>query len=146
MPCPECGAATGADAAGCAERFARLLALDHARQEPWGSRHGVAFAAYTLQHPANQPIAVLGGCWYLLHRVYVQQLDRAFVVKSLRARDGAPAEALPLPPLTRPDGTRPTFAVTIADLGAFDAATYAAGLDAWARATLVAYGAVLPPA
>jgi hypothetical protein len=35
-------------------------------------------------------------------------------------------------------------AVTIVDLGDFDAATYAARLDDWCRAALVAWGAVLP--
>jgi hypothetical protein len=57
--CEQCGAFLGEPAVTCEERFANLLALDHSRQEPWGSRHGLAFSAYTLQHPAGQSPDVL---------------------------------------------------------------------------------------
>jgi catechol 2,3-dioxygenase-like lactoylglutathione lyase family enzyme len=45
-----------------------LLALDHSRQEPWGSRHGVAFAAFALQHPARYATS-LDPAWATLHRM-----------------------------------------------------------------------------
>src|ERR1051326_7998235 len=51
--CVECGAEYESDEDSCVARFDRLLALDHSRQEPWGSRHGQAFAAFALQHPAT---------------------------------------------------------------------------------------------
>jgi len=46
--CPECGASYATEDDSCSARFERLLALDHSRQEPWGSRHGQAFAAFAL--------------------------------------------------------------------------------------------------
>jgi hypothetical protein len=48
MACAECGALT-IDAT-CAQLFDRLLALDHSRQQPWGSLHGEAVACYFAQH------------------------------------------------------------------------------------------------
>ena len=50
-------------------RFELLLALDHSRAEPWGSRHGQAFAAFALQHPVRHA-ASLDVAWELLYRVY----------------------------------------------------------------------------
>src|SRR5712664_2891954 len=49
LPCPQCGAVYPPPPTSCADQFAVLLALDHSRREPWGSRHGLAFAAYSLQ-------------------------------------------------------------------------------------------------
>ncbi len=66
--CPECGAAYQAAGDSCGARFDALLALDHARREPWGSRHGLAFAAFALQHPAAHA-ASLDRAWAALHRV-----------------------------------------------------------------------------
>lgn len=48
LTCEECGAPTVE--ATCAELFDRLLALDHSRQQPWGSLHGEAVACYFAQH------------------------------------------------------------------------------------------------
>jgi hypothetical protein len=47
--CPECGATYSEEGDSCAARFDQLLALDHSRREPWGSRHGQAYAAFALQ-------------------------------------------------------------------------------------------------
>src|SRR5205823_8749822 len=49
--CAECGAMYIDEFDSCAARFETLLAVDHSRREPWGSRHGQAFAAFALQHP-----------------------------------------------------------------------------------------------
>jgi hypothetical protein len=52
--CAQCGA-TFADATqNCEERFDTLLALDHSRVQPWGSRHGLAFSTFALQHPEGR--------------------------------------------------------------------------------------------
>lgn len=53
--CADCGAAWRDGEDSCAARFDRLLALDHSRREPWGSRHGIAFAVYALQHLTQFP-------------------------------------------------------------------------------------------
>lgn len=140
--CDQCGARyeTGAD--GCRQRFEALLALDHSRQEPWGSRHGSAFAAFTLQHPVGQARESLERCWLLLYRIWVAGDDHLAVSESLRrAQGGSPlhlsAPSLPL------DANRPRrFTVTIADLGDFDAQAYTRQLEAWCRATLEELGAV----
>ena len=50
--CPQCGGALASPDDSCASRFDTLLALDHSRQEPWGSRHASAFATFALQHRA----------------------------------------------------------------------------------------------
>lgn len=140
--CPECGAAYEADGDSCATRFEALLALDHSRQEPWGSRHGQAFAAYVLQHPvAHAPS--LDRAWAALHRIYVQGEPPALVFGALVRERGAMPSGWRTPPrLPRPI-TMP--AITVADLADFAAATYPERLDAWCRASLAAWGAVLPP-
>ena len=53
--CNECGARYGNSTDSCVVRFDQLLALDHSRREPWGSRHGLAFAVFALQHPQRYP-------------------------------------------------------------------------------------------
>jgi hypothetical protein len=146
MSCAQCGADYGASGATCADRFAELLALDHSHQEPWGSRHGLAFAAYALQHPQDQPFPVRAGCWFLLYRVYVHGVDPAHMVRVMRAHDGGLPPDFTMPPLPAAENAAGPFAVTIADLGDFAADAYPAQLDAWCRATLVAFGAVLPTA
>lgn len=125
----------------CSDRFAELLALDHSRTEPWGSRHGLAFSAYVLQHTREYAVDVSAGAWRMLYRVVVHGADRSHVAAEMRAlRGGSPAYAH-VPPFP---GGRPApaaFAMTIADLGTFDAAAYPALLDGWCRATLAAHGA-----
>ena len=129
--CGECGARYSDRAESCATRFDVLLALDHSRQEPWGSRHGLAFAAFALQHPARYPEGTRARSYELIARVIEGGQPLSSVVRELRARD-LRAEAAETPP--HADG-RP-FPVTIADLGEFDANAYAEHLERWCRATV----------
>jgi hypothetical protein len=77
----------------------------------------------------------------MLYRVYVHGADRSHVAAEMRAlRGGSPAYAN-VPPFPGARTVPPAFATTIAALGAFDASAYPALLDAWCRATLIAYGA-----
>jgi hypothetical protein len=131
--CESCGA-TYADANdSCSARFEQLLALDHSRREPWGSRHGLAFAAFALQHPARFDRATVHRSRELVERVIVggEPLDR--VVRGLRGRpstlEGGPGEPL---------GGH--YVVTIADPGEFDATTYVRDLERWCLAALTPKG------
>ena len=138
--CPQCGASYENAGDSCAERFNALLALDHSRQEPWGSRHGSSFAAYTLQHPAGQARESLARCWTLLQRIWVAGEDPSFVASTLRRmEEGAPAPWT-VPPLPADAGMPRRPRVTIADLGDFDATAFPHQLEAWCRATLEALG------
>lgn len=140
--CPDCGAPTSSGES-CADRFSRLLALDHSRQEPWGSRHGLAFAAYTLQHPSTQAPEVLRRSWTMLCRVYLAGDDRDAVARGMRRVGGGHVIwDVPAPPPTWESGRG--FPVTIADLGDFDAASYASRLDAWCLGILGTFGYVGP--
>jgi uncharacterized protein DUF5946 len=134
--CPECGAVYPDETDSCAARFAMLLALDHSRREPWGSRHGVAFAAFALQHPTAYAASV-DRAWAMLHRIYVAGVPAAEVIARLRAcRGELPAEWRPPP---RPPRPARAPRVTIADLGDFAPETYPAELDAWCRASIAAW-------
>lgn len=138
--CPECCAIYAAFDDSCASRFDTLLALDHSREEPWGSRHGQAFAAYALQHPVTHA-ASLDRAWSALHQIYVAGMAPERVFGALVAARGGMPTGWSVPArAARPVGAP---AVTIADLGGFDAATYAARLDDWCRAALAAWGAVV---
>ena len=134
MQCPECGATVLGQDDSCARRFDALLALDHSRREPWGSRHGQAFAAFALQHPQNHARS-LDAAWDLLYRIYCLGEPVARAVAARRANPDA------APVVTRPTVRTGDFTVTIADLGEFDAADYPAALDEWCRAILSAWGA-----
>lgn len=138
--CRECGARYTADADSCDARFQALLALDHSRQEPWGSRHGQAFAAFALQHPSVFRTS-LDAAWSSLFRIYCLNAAPFDVFNSLRRGRGGYLDDTSVP-LRRPEPvSRPTM--TIADLADFAAATYAGQLDAWCRATLAAWGATV---
>ena len=135
--CPDCGAVYLAPGDGCAARFNALLALDHSRREPWGSRHGLAVSAFALQHPGRYGRDVLERAWLYLFSVYVTGRDRGRVARALRrAGKAAPGWAVPPLPAARPE---PRFGVTIADLGSFAAETYASQLDSWCQAALAAW-------
>jgi hypothetical protein len=138
--CDQCGARYESPDDGCRQRFEQLLALDHSRQEPWGSRHGSAFAAFTLQHPVGQAREVLERCWLLLDRIWVAGDEPVVVTEALRhVQSGAPLH-LTAPPLP-PGAVEPrSFSITIADLGDFEAGDYPRLLEAWCRATLSALG------
>lgn len=113
----------------CQARFDRLLALDHSRVEPWGSRHALAFAAFVLQHPQRFSAASVWRSRELVQRVVVDSESLATVVAEFRA---APDPGrVPAPP-----PGPPAFAITIADLGDFDAERYPQALFRWARAAL----------
>jgi len=134
--CSECGARYAGAADSCADRFNQLLALDHSRLEPWGSRHGQAFAAFALQHP-QRFAASLDAAWSALYRIYCLGERPADVFASLRATAAGGERRASVPP--RPSrATQPV--VTIADLEDFAAPGYAARLDDWCVATLRAYG------
>ena len=135
--CSECGAEYADAEDSCTARFDALLALDHSRREPWGSRHGQAFAAFALQHPQRYASS-LDRAWAVLHRIYVSGEAPAKVFAALV---GARGELPPTWSVPR-RASRPIAApaVTIAELGDFEAETYAERLDAWCRATLVAWG------
>lgn len=114
-------------------------------KEPWGSRHGLAFAAYTLQHPSTQAPDVLRRCWTMLCRVYLSGDDRDAVARGMR-RLGAEHRAWDVPPPPATWEASDGFPVTIADLGDFAADSYAARLDAWCRGILTTFGQPVPRA
>lgn len=138
MPeCTECGARYTAPNDDCAARFNALLALDHSRQEPWGSRHGQAFAAFALQHPLLHAKS-LDHAWASLYRIYVDRVMPQRVFEDLAAHHGTLPAGWTSP--TRPSQATGRPSVTIADLGDFEAETYPARLDDWCRASLSAWG------
>lgn len=136
--CPECGAVYADPGDSCAARFDALLALDHSRQEPWGSRHGQAFAAFALQHPMAYASS-LDHAWAALHRIYVAGEKPATVFRALVAGRGIAPPAWRTPP--RPAQRIGVSAITIAHLDDFTEATYPERLEAWCRASLAAWGA-----
>jgi hypothetical protein len=138
-PCPQCGAVFTGAAQTCEEQFDKLLALDHSRVQPWGSRHGLAFSTFALQHPAGRTPAQLAACWVMLYRVWVKGDNRAKLAASMRAQQNLTPEewGIPSVPPVPPAGTR--YAVTIADLGEFDAETYPERLEEWGGATLAVW-------
>jgi hypothetical protein len=135
--CRECGAAYTEEGDSCAARFAVLLGLDHSRQEPWGSRHGQAFAAFALQHPSTYA-ASLDHAWAALYRIYAANDDPRHVFSALRAAGGRLPREWVVPSRSVVWMRPPTM--TIIDMGNFAADTYADQLDVWCRATLAAFG------
>ena len=138
--CPQCGARYQSSDDSCNARFDSILALDHARQEPWGSRHGRAFAAFALQHPAGRSREALERCWTLLHRIWIAGDDPQAVARVLRRMNEGTDPAWTVPPLPGDVESARKFQVNIADLGDFDADRYPRLLEAWCRATLEAFG------
>jgi uncharacterized protein DUF5946 len=140
-PCPECGACYPPGEDSCAVRFEQLLSLDHSRREPWGSRHGQAFAVFALQHPIRYSASV-DRAWNALYRIYVLEEAAAHVFASIRVSGHEKIAPVMVP--TRPAKALSLPAVTIVDLGDFDATGYATALDGWCRATLRAWGVDIP--
>ncbi|MBI3567761.1 MAG: hypothetical protein HY084_06100 [Gemmatimonadetes bacterium] len=135
--CPQCGAHHARAGDSCASRFAELLALDHSRQAPWGPLHGLAFAAYALQHPAEHA-ASLERCWLMAYRVTVAGDDPSRLASAMRRTSDVTLATFDAPPL--PQGPAPThFAITIADLGEFAAEDYPVRCRSWARAAVDAW-------
>lgn len=133
--CAECGAIYSDARDSCAQRFQALLALDHSREEPWGSRHGIVFSCYSLQHPLQQPYEVLERSWLVLHRLVMAGDDPARLFAGLRrGKDIRPTD-WNAPPLPEPPAPGCHYDVTIANLGDFEPTEYPARVDAWAKAT-----------
>lgn len=139
IECPECHARYTNSEDSCAFRFEQLLALDHSRREPWGSRHGQAFAAFALQHPERHA-ASLDSAWMALYRIYRLKENPASVFAALRDARGRAISDPRVPDRPRHPASLP--AVTIADLGDFAEEDYPARLDEWCEASLQAW---LPP-
>lgn len=135
--CPECGARLAGDDDSCATRFETLLALDHSRRQPWGSRHGQAFAAFALQHPSQYPRS-LDAAWTVLYRIYCHNESPAAVFGEMRETRKATSIDSRIPARPPKPIALPEF--TIVDLDDFAAASYPARLDEWCRATLRACG------
>lgn len=133
--CEQCGARYASAGDSCVERFGALLALDHSRTEPWGSRHGVAFAVFVLQHVSSYGPLSVERSWQYLQRVYVSGEAPMAVARGMR-RAGEGPTGWDVPPLPGTARRPHRFAVTIADLGEFTAESYAERLDDWCRATL----------
>lgn len=138
--CVECGAIYDRESDSCAGRFEVLLAFDHSRTEPWGSRHGLAFSAFALQHPDRFQRSVVERAWILLFKVYNEGEDPRRVIDALK-RYGKQNPNWTVPPLPagNPDGN---YSVTIASLGAFAPETYAENLDAWCRDALASWDGI----
>lgn len=136
--CAECGARYPSGRVECVDHFNELLALDHSRTEPWGSRHGIAFSVFALQHPSQYPRNVRAGAWRMLQRVYVLGADRMVVAAEMRAVAGKLPPSDALPPLPADVAKARVFVVTIADVAPFAAAEYAVRLESWCRATIAA--------
>ena len=140
LVCAECGAAYESDDDDCVTRFDQLLALDHSRTEPWGSRHGQAFAAFALSHPVSQAASV-DRAWEALHASYMSGAAAHYVFAEMRTH-GTSIAPRPIPP--RPVSRVALPCETIAGLPNFPAAKYAAWLDSWCRAVLASWGARVP--
>ena len=138
-PCPQCGAVFADSASTCEEQFDKLLALDHSRVQPWGSRHGLAFSTFALQHPDGRTAAQLAACWVMLYRVWIEGDNRAKLAASMRSRQDLPPSEWGVPPLPAVPAALTRYAVTIADLDEFDSETYPEKLEDWGRATLAAW-------
>lgn len=139
VPCPQCGAVFADPAQSCEARFDKLLALDHARVQPWGSRHGLAFSTFAMQHPKGRTAGQLTACWVMLYRVWIKGDNRARLAAAMRSRQNRPPAEWDVPPLPAVPAAGTRFAVTIAELGEFDAKDYPHRLEAWGRATLSAW-------
>lgn len=127
--CEDCGARYQSEGDSCAIRFDQLLALDHSQKEPWGSRHGLAFAVFALQHPSQYGEATRARSLELLERVFLRNEPIHFVIKEFRSL-GSDMTSGELPAKTGP------FSYTIADCGSFEADDYVEQLDRWCRTTL----------
>ncbi len=74
----------------------------------------------------------------MLYRVWIKGDNRAKLAAAMRSRQDLPPGEWGVPPLP-PTPKGPRYAVTIADLGDFDADTYVNKLEDWGRATLTVW-------
>ena len=107
--------------------------------QPWGSRHGLAFSTFAMQHPDGRTREQLAACWVMLYRVWIKGDNRAKLAAAMRERQSMPPEEWGVPALPAAPTASPRYAVTIADLGEFDADSYVQKLEEWGRATLAAW-------
>ncbi|BDM74707.1 hypothetical protein HEK616_81940 (plasmid) [Streptomyces nigrescens] len=145
-PCAECGVPM--NSRSCDDLFQALLALDHARQEPWGPLHGVSVSCFLLQHPSQLPADDGAMAWTLLHAYLeggldeVNQLvDQARLGNSHRVKNIPPRVVRDVAPPRR-DAPPSRFSVTIEDVavdGTFPAEGFAERVKAWAAATVDAW-------
>jgi Family of unknown function (DUF5946) len=132
--CPSCGGVYSVAGDSCAARFDELLALDHSRTEPWGSRHALAFSVFALQHANRFDRKVLQRSWTLLYNVFERGRDPRHVTTALRRLGNRDPH---WDSSTLPCGSPvPPFAMTIADMGDFGAATYPEMLERWCKVTV----------
>ncbi|MFF4284301.1 DUF5946 family protein [Streptomyces sp. NPDC001633] len=146
--CPECGHRASMESRSCDELFHLLLALDHARQAPWGPLHGVSVACFLFQHPSRLPADEGAMAWALLHAYLegglqeVNQLvGQARRGNSHRGKNARPrvSRDVALPPRDAPPSR---FAVTIEEVavdGTFPAEGFPERVTAWAAATVDAW-------
>lgn len=127
--CKDCGARYEDEGDSCATRFDQLLALDHSRKEPWGSRHGLAFAVFALQHPSQYGAATRARSFELIERVFLRNEPMHLVIRDFRDRSSE-MKSNELSAMVGP------FSYTIADCGSFEAGVYVADLERWCRTTL----------
>ncbi|MFF8897152.1 DUF5946 family protein [Streptomyces lydicus] len=144
--CTECGAPTGPRS--CDELFDALLALDHARQAPWGPLHGVSVSCFLLQHPGRLPADDGAMAWALLQAYLAGGLDavnqlvgqaRRGNSHRVKGRSSVDVRDPAQPPRGAP---RSRFAVTIHDVavdGSFPSSEFAERVRAWAAATVEAW-------
>ncbi|MEU9497659.1 DUF5946 family protein [Streptomyces sp. NPDC048196] len=144
--CAECGASM--EARSCDDLFHVLLALDHARQAPWGPLHGVSVSCFLLQHPSRLPADNGAMAWTLLHAYLQGGLDgvNRLVGQARRGNShrgkNTPARVAHDAALPPRDAPPSRFAVTIEDVavdGTFPAEEFAERVKAWAAATVDAW-------
>jgi hypothetical protein len=148
--CDECGGVT--TDWSCEELFHQLLALDHQREQPWASFHGVNVACYLLQHASGaEPryqVAQLKTVSVFCD-AGLEGLQRLTAAARTRNSHRAPTpKADPrLEPTDDPsrDARAPrgrAFATTIHDVavdGTFPANGYAERVEQWAHAVRTAW-------
>ena len=139
MSCPQCGATFADEKRVVKGQFDKLLALDHSRVQPWGSRHNLAFSTFTMQHPEGMHARRLAARWCDVACGSKRRQLRRSLAAAMRERWN-------LPPEERGGNSAPgnlaahaKYAVTITDLGEFDADSYVHKLEEWGRATLAAW-------
>ncbi|MFG2395908.1 DUF5946 family protein [Streptomyces lydicus] len=148
--CTECGAPMGPRS--CDELFDALLALDHARQAPWGPLHGVSVSCFLLQHPSRLPADDGAMAWALLQAYLAGGLDEVNQLvgqarrgNSHRVKDRSShdvRDAAQPPRDANRNAPRSRFSVTIHDVavdGSFPSSEFAERVRAWAAATVDAW-------
>jgi hypothetical protein len=136
------------DPPSCGDLFHTLLALDHARQAPWGPLHGVSVSCFLFQHPSRLPVDGGATAWALLHAYLEGGLDEVnrLVGRARRGNShrvgGKPSQVAREAALPRRDAPPSRFSVTIEDVavdGTFPAEEFEARVKAWAAATVDAW-------